>query len=159
NAGLESGESPPFAGSGGHSVWWKWTAPVSGEVTFNTAGSSFDTVLSSYVGTTVNALTFVAGNDDFNVTLQSSITFEAQSGFTYYIRVDGFDSSAVGNIALAWSQPPAASTILSAILPYARSVQIGQQATAFGVIINAGTSTATSCSLALPAGIPGSFIY
>ena len=52
-----------------------------------------------------------------------------------------------------------ATTVVAAVLPYARSVQIGQQASAFGVMINAGTTPATGCSVALPPGPPGSFIY
>ena len=161
-ATLQAGEPAPFAGTGTHTVWWKWTAPVSGPVTFDTTGSNFDTVLTAYTGSAVNALTLIAGNDDIdnpNSNLQSRITFAAQSGLTYYVRVDGFAPADAGSIALGWSEPQAASTLVAAVLPYARSVQIGQQASAFGVVINAGGTTATSCSVALPAGLAGAFVY
>ena len=45
------------------SVWWSWTAPSAGTVTISTAGSSFDTLLGVYIGSSVSALTEVAGND------------------------------------------------------------------------------------------------
>jgi hypothetical protein len=51
------------------------------------------------------------------------------------------------------------SNMLAAVLPYARSVQIGEQASAFASIINAGVATATNCSVSLPNGLLGSFVY
>jgi hypothetical protein len=51
------------------------------------------------------------------------------------------------------------TSIVAAVLPYARSVQIGEQASAFATIINSGTATAQGCSTALPASVPGTFIY
>jgi len=33
---------------GGHSVWFRWTAPASGPVDFNTVGSDFNTTLAVY---------------------------------------------------------------------------------------------------------------
>src|SRR2546428_13678257 len=35
---------------GGRSVWWSWTAPVTGSVTVSTVGSSFDTLLGIHIG-------------------------------------------------------------------------------------------------------------
>jgi uncharacterized protein GlcG (DUF336 family) len=52
------------------------------------------------------------------------------------------------------------STILVAsILPSSRSVQVGQSATAFATIINAGTATGTGCSIAPSTTIPATFSY
>src|SRR5690349_3884170 len=50
----EPGE-PRHAGNnlGGHSVWWTWTAPESAPVTIDTIGSTFDTLLGVYTGTSV----------------------------------------------------------------------------------------------------------
>ena len=45
------------------------------------------------------------------------------------------------------------------MLPAARSVLVGQQASAFATIINAGTTPALGCTLAKPAGFPGEFAY
>lgn len=97
----ETGE-PSIAGiSGGKSVWWTWTAPVTGSVVVHTGGSSFDTTLGVFRGTTVSALTRVAVNDDdptANV-VTSRLTFNATAGTVYQILVDGY-SGATGAIKL-----------------------------------------------------------
>jgi hypothetical protein len=91
DATKETGE-PNHAGElGGASVWFRWTAPASGETTVTTCGSDFDTLLAAYTGGSVNALTGVASNDD-DCGLQSSITFTAAEGETYRIAVDGLDA-------------------------------------------------------------------
>ncbi|MCA1615167.1 MAG: pre-peptidase C-terminal domain-containing protein [Acidobacteria bacterium] len=89
----ESGE-PSHAGvAGGKSVWYKFTAPGSGVVTFDTLGSSIDTAMAVYTGTGVSALTQVAANDDANPTASvftSRVSFQAVAGTTYYIAVDAW---------------------------------------------------------------------
>src|ERR1039457_3552368 len=62
----ETGEPYHAGNTGGASVWWSWKAPYVGTVTISTAGSSFDTLLGIYTGTSVSALTEVASNDDEN---------------------------------------------------------------------------------------------
>ena len=92
-ATLEPGEDPDVAASaGGASIWYRWTSAASGPVTIDTATSGFDTLLGVYTGTAVNALTRVASNDDAPPapSVASSVTFNATSGTTYQIRVDGF---------------------------------------------------------------------
>jgi hypothetical protein len=100
DATVEPGE-PEHAGKpGGHSVWWSWAAPADGAVTIDTCDSDFDTLLAVYTGTTVNALTPVASNDDAEACGGgSSVTFVAASGQAYAIAVDGaYDET--GEIAL-----------------------------------------------------------
>jgi hypothetical protein len=48
----------------GRSIWYQWTAPSTGVFTIHTVGSNFDTLLGVYTGTSVEALTLVASNDD-----------------------------------------------------------------------------------------------
>lgn len=88
------------------SVWWKWTAPTSGQVTVNTFGSSIDTVLAAYTGTAANSLTQVARNNDANGTLQSSLTFIASANTTYYFAVDGV-GGAQGSLNITLDTPAA----------------------------------------------------
>ena len=95
------------------SVWYQWQAPSTGTVTITTAGSTFDTVLAVYVGTSLTSLgTAIAHNDDIpdvqgqphNVT--SSVMFPATAGTVYRITVNGFDNGGggdIGNIVLNWS--------------------------------------------------------
>ena len=92
---------------GGHSVWWAWIAPITGPVTLSTTNSSFDTTLAAYAGTSLDALTLVAGNDDLDAAFgvyQSRVTFPAVAGVAYQIAVDGH-GSATGAVVLTLTQP------------------------------------------------------
>lgn len=98
----ESGE-PNHAGSaGGKSVWYAWTATASGSLTIDTIGSDFDTTLGVYTGTTVSALTTLAGDDDSAGSSKSRVSLTVTSGTTYRIAVDGYGGAA-GNVTLNWA--------------------------------------------------------
>lgn len=97
---------PEHAGDpGGHSLWFCWTAPTNTPVTFDTIGSTFDTLLAVYTGNTVSNLSLVASNDDIvpGQYVQSTLTFTPVTGTTYHIAVDGY-GGASGVIALNWNQ-------------------------------------------------------
>lgn len=51
------------------------------------------------------------------------------------------------------------TVLVAAVLPSSRSVQVGQTATAFATIINAGSVTGTACSIAPSTTIPATFSY
>jgi hypothetical protein len=51
------------------------------------------------------------------------------------------------------------TSLVAAILPSSRSVQVGATATAFATIINAGSATAILCAPALATPLPATFIY
>ena len=107
NATKESGEPNVLNISGGKSIWWKWTAPVSGTVTISTAGSNFDTTLGVYTGTAVNGLSLVRANDDQNFSsgvYTSRVSFNAIAGRQYQILVDGYDGDS-GSVKLTVDQP------------------------------------------------------
>jgi subtilisin family serine protease len=90
------------------SAWWSWTAPTSGQLMVNTLGSDFDTTLAVYSGSSLDALTAIASNDDFSG-LQSQVTINVVEGISYAIAVDGY-ATAEGNISLTVDftpdQPP-----------------------------------------------------
>ena len=108
----EAGEpTNPSGTGGGRSVWYNWTATGTGQVTFDTNGSNFDTILAAYTGAAVNALTVLASNDDISPindppprNIQSLITFPVTAGTVYHIQVDGFDGDQ-GSIVLHWTGP------------------------------------------------------
>jgi len=54
---------------------------------------------------------------------------------------------------------PDDTLLVSSVLPSSRSVQVGTPATAFATMINAGQSTATSCSVVPITNIPATFLY
>lgn len=111
NATRETGE--PYHGGrfGDHSVWVQWTPTASGLATINTRGSSFDTLLGVYTGSTLTNLAVVAGDDDSGGYLTSQAQFYAQPGTSYAIAVDGRGSNGAGNIVLSWSLNPNAQAI------------------------------------------------
>jgi lysyl oxidase len=106
NGATKEGGEPDHAGNaGGHSIWYRWTAPSSASVNFNTSGSGFDTLLAVYVGGSVGTLVQVAANDDIYgaQNLQSRLRFTPLSGSTYWIAVDGY-AGRTGSVRLTWQQ-------------------------------------------------------
>lgn len=97
SATREVGE-PTHAGvAGGQSLWWKFTAPVSGVLECETRGSDFDTLLAVYPAGSAVAL---AGNDDYGWGAQwSRVNVEVQAGQTYDIAVDGYNGKS-GRVVL-----------------------------------------------------------
>ena len=92
-------------------IWFKWSAPSTGDATFTTAGTDFDTVMGVYTGTSVGALTTIFQNDDVSSSDRTSkCTFRAERGTTYFICVSG-KNGATGAIKLNWTltvaSPPA----------------------------------------------------
>ena len=90
------------------SVWYRWTAPGDGAVTFDLCGSDFDTILAVYTGSALASLTGVAANDDsFDDACgfrASRSTFTAVAGTEYLIAVDGYLGD-TGSFVLRWSPP------------------------------------------------------
>jgi hypothetical protein len=50
-------------------------------------------------------------------------------------------------------------TLVAAVLPLSRSVKIGNTATAFATIIDAGPDNAATCTIAPATGIPANFVF
>src|SRR5439155_400698 len=98
---------PNHAGNaGGHSIWYRWTAPTSDPVTIDTVGSAFNTLLGVYTGGSVSSLTTIASNDDIDGSTSSSrVSFTPVAGTSYQIAVDGFNG-VTGSVALNWNQAP-----------------------------------------------------
>ena len=90
--------APP---SVGEDRWFAWRSPGSGIVTFDTAGSTFDTVLTIYTGTADN-LTEIATDDDRGGFLASEVRFNAIAGTTYLVNVKGF-GNAGGQIVVSFN--------------------------------------------------------
>jgi calcineurin-like phosphoesterase family protein len=114
----QAGEPNHAGNPGGASVWFTWTAPVTAYVSFDTPGSSFDTLLAAYTGTDVANLHQIAADDDIQNNLwwpdghyrESYLSFVAQQGQTYYVAVDGKTAAggapARGSIFMEWWQTP-----------------------------------------------------
>ena len=88
----ETGEPNHAGNTGGKSVWFKWTAPMSRLMNFSTnrSAGNLNTLLAIYRGTALNNLMpETSSNDIDGVNLKSNASFLARAGTTYYIAVDG----------------------------------------------------------------------
>ena len=93
-------EELPF----GHTAWWTFTG-TGGEVTVDTAGSNFDTIVGVYVPDgggfdQVGCVDDVFDPDTEEGSLQSRVTVDTIAGQTYYIQAGGFGGDA-GTLVLA----------------------------------------------------------
>jgi Ca2+-binding RTX toxin-like protein len=93
DATKEVGEPNHAGDPGGHSVWFKWTAPSSGRRIVETCQGQIlhaDTVLAVYTGGSVSALTDVGGDRrGCDRDGGSYLAFQATAGQTYRIALDG----------------------------------------------------------------------
>lgn len=91
-AGREKGEPLHLGVRGGGSLWWKLQPRTSGYLTLDTRGSSIDTLMALYQGTTLENLTEIDGNDDIvPATLRQSEVrrFPIEFGQDYLLAIDG----------------------------------------------------------------------
>lgn len=100
-ASKEGGEPDHAGNSGGHSVWFAWTAPVSGSVNASLAGSSFPTLLAVYTGSAVGTLVPIGSAAS---PASRVVNFYATAGVQYSIAVDGVDGAS-GAYSLRLTQP------------------------------------------------------
>src|SRR3954452_19006368 len=102
-ATLEPGE-PLADWDADASVWYTWTAPAVGAYQIDTCGSSVDTVLGVFTGTTLAGLSSVGISDD-GCGSASLVQFRAAAGVSYKIAVGGYEN-AQGTWRLAVSSVP-----------------------------------------------------
>lgn len=101
---------------GGSSYWFTYKPPTNGCVSFNTTGSTYDTVLGVYVDDGRNlgyaSLVPVTCNNNGSNTLTSAVSFTGSPKTNYYIMLDGVNG-ACGTAYLNYSlnQRPTISTI------------------------------------------------
>lgn len=98
----------------GNAVWWKITFESSGPAIFDLTGSSFDTVLGLYSGSSLSNLVSVATDDNSGLDgITSRISTEVVAGTEYYIAVTAKNAEE-GNIALMVGGPPANNDLANA---------------------------------------------
>jgi hypothetical protein len=94
-ASKEVGESTLYGNAGGKSLWYKWTAPISGVFTVTvesanlTGTGGVKTLFGLATGSAVNTLTFM---QSYSRTNYFEANFKAVAGTTYYITLDGVDN-------------------------------------------------------------------
>src|SRR5690606_4288173 len=102
----EPGEPAHAGNEGGRSVWYWWRAPSDGELALTTQGSTADTLLAVYQGSSLADLTEVVSNDEAPGAFGwSALTFFASSNEVYRIVVDSFGAG-IGEYALQYVFTP-----------------------------------------------------
>jgi len=98
-ASKQLGEPEHAGDPGGASVWYRWTAPVSGVARFSAQGNWFKTLIAVYEGSSLGGLTELASGESLGI---DGISVKA--GTTYRIAVDGKRDSSSGeaSTALFW---------------------------------------------------------
>jgi hypothetical protein len=103
-ASRETREPAHAGNSGGASLWYRWRAPRTMQVTFSTCDPGFDTVLAVYRGARLTRLRRVAADDDdCPRDVGSLVAFRARRGTVYRVAVDGFNG-AIGSFRLRWAR-------------------------------------------------------
>ena len=117
NASLEV-EEPDHANNrlSSPSVWYRWTAPMTGWFTFDTlTATPFDSLLGVYTGNTLVSLTEIASNDNHGASSRSRTSFGAVAGTSYSIAVASksyeadkiiLDETRIGPFTLNWYPTP-----------------------------------------------------
>jgi hypothetical protein len=91
-----------------HSVWYRWTAPVSETVQIDTCGAAFLSALSVYTGSELNSLTRVAQGGEASCgfpDIGSRAALAATAGQEYLIAVDSFSPGYWGTFPLRINGP------------------------------------------------------
>jgi hypothetical protein len=71
------------------SVWFTWTAPITGAVQIDTLGSNFDTIVAVWTGSNLTTLSEIASNDEYGGS-QSAVFIDVIMGVTYRIAIYGY---------------------------------------------------------------------
>lgn len=126
-----------------NSVWFAWTAPTNGTAEFDTAGSTFETILSVWTtsgGLCSPTLTNLVSNDSYGNAnpATAEVTFSVVSNTTYYVSLDSFYTGAAingeGDYVLNWNvtsapvtNTPPPPTLVSGPLSFTASTYVGSQ--------------------------------
>lgn len=144
--GIPAVAYPPTGQYGGccdnpaaHSVWFTWTAPYGGTVSFSTTGSDYDTTLSVYrpedpaQPAAYGNLAVVAGNDDCHLGGGgiSCVRFDAVGGARYWIAVDWAQQGPPDLYELRWSEAMQNDSLSSAfVVPPSMTTIVGSNTAA-----------------------------
>jgi hypothetical protein len=110
----------PACGSGpdGSTVWYRYTAPISGTFDISTAGSDYDTVVSVWDDAEGcgSLVTSVACNDDGATPPQSDLVFAVDTGSTYLFQVGARGGGAGGQLSVSAIPEPGREWLILAAL-------------------------------------------
>jgi hypothetical protein len=133
---------------GGHSIWYRWTAPADGLCVINGAGDNFPLIFNVCLGSAVDQLSVVAANA-LNAAYHD-VEFDAVAGTTYYVSVDG-NTGEEGELDWTLQLKPYNDDFASRRLLNGINIQFQDS--------NAGSTLEAGEAAALPAGAGSSIWY
>lgn len=114
SSGIETGELQHAGQPASKSVWYSWTALVSGPVTILARGDRFYPLPDIYFGPSLSTLTNVTAKDyTFDNNFNSKVVFDSVAFQTYAIAIDGFNQHS-GDFTLTLTPQNSPPAILSA---------------------------------------------
>lgn len=113
------GDSPPNSTvTPQNGVWYRWTPSVTAQMvvdtnfSYLTSGQQLhDTALAIFTGSTLNTLTYVAGDDNSGYGTNSRVSLPVTAGTTYYIWVGDGTYLNSGPFTLSWFPESSVGTI------------------------------------------------
>ena len=144
-ASKEAGE-PIVAGNvGGESLWWKWVAPQSGQLTVNPNGSGFDSLLAIYTGSQLSNLKPIASVDNTGnlASHQTNLIWEVTAGTEYVLSLD-VANGAPSSFVLNWDLNTNPHANISTSITGDFNVGIGQTSYYTLSVTNNGPQAATN---------------
>jgi V8-like Glu-specific endopeptidase len=135
------------------SVWFRWTAPTTGFVTFDTADSSFDALVGAYTGSSLTNLTERGSNHFLFDYWSTAAGFQVVEGTTYRIAVDG-QKADTGAGTLSWHMDVEDPTITVTTPPPGATYTQGQVVNADYACEDSGGSQLSSCTGTVADGSP-----
>lgn len=165
-----------------YSLWYKWTPPVTAQMTLTTTKAPFPdewyTPMAVYQRTPADrpegSAPFAVGYADLTQVAEnfckqnaqgqctetwSEIVFDAQKGVEYFIQLATNDASNWGQVQLNWSTSEPQSNMRAAVLPTSRAGRVGQLLTAYGALTNTAESQAQNCGISVPASTDAQFTW
>ncbi len=140
---------PFFPSSFNYSV-----SSISGNVDFSISGVPSWLIASMTSGTATASPATVTFSVNANGNSLQPGTYNATINFTNTTNGQG-NRTRTATLTIA----AGATSIVAAVAPNARTTTLGNVVTGFATIINTGTVLATACALALPDGVPATFLY
>jgi uncharacterized repeat protein (TIGR01451 family) len=154
----EAAEPSNANDAGGSSLWWKWVAPSSGQLSINTIGSSFDTLIGLYTGANVSSLNYAATNDILDGTNGAGgLLMQVVAGQEYALSIDGI-SGASGTVNLNWNLNTSATANLSVSISGPPSVTLGSNVNYTVSVNNVGPQYATNTVVTVTLPIGANFV-
>ncbi|MGH7899296.1 MAG: hypothetical protein ACREQQ_15175 [Candidatus Binatia bacterium] len=106
-ATTEVGEPAATCGGSPHgaTIWYQFTSAITRQVRIETSENSFDTVIQVFSGSCGATMPIACNDDGGSDSLSSLVTFVAEAGVPYLIRVGTFDNGAGGTAVFGLDCP------------------------------------------------------